>query len=74
MNLLLKYQNDEFKYFKDDNGSSLQEIDIKFWLHTLLVDFLKQIWPIINKIVIEQEQKGHHPKKNTLFDVFSLAD
>ncbi|MCJ1346490.1 hypothetical protein MMC31_004707 [Peltigera leucophlebia] len=74
MDLLLKHQNGEFKRFKADRGSSLQETDVMFRLHALSVDPLRQIRRIMNKIVIGRERKGNHTEKDSSFDILSLAD
>lgn len=48
MNLLLEYQNGEFKWFQIDYELSLQENDNMFRLHALLVDIFRKIKSLIN--------------------------
>lgn len=74
MNLLLEYQNSEFKRFRANYGSSLQESDKLFQLHALLVDCLQKLQHSMNKIITGRKRKEHHPKKNLSFDILSLAD
>lgn len=55
MDLLFEHQNGEFKRFRLDRGSSLQEIDEMFKLHALLVDALSKIRGVMNKVIVERE-------------------
>lgn len=52
INLLLKYQNREFKHFGSNYGLSLQEIDKMFRLYALLVYMLRKIRFSMNQIII----------------------
>lgn len=74
INLLLEYRNGEFKRFQNNRGSSLQESDEIFRLHTLLVDALRKVRLSLNKNVVSQHQSGYHPTKDASFDILSLAD
>lgn len=74
MDLFLKHQNGEFKRFRADKNSSLQESDELFRLHALLVNALRKVRTSINRIVIGRERDGKHPQKDASFDILSLAD
>lgn len=90
MDLLLEHQNDEFKRFRVDRGSSLQESDemfryitilkmlfkanLEYRLHALSVDTLQRVRRLLNRIIICRERKGCHPQKDSSFDLLSLAD
>ncbi len=74
MDLLLEHQNRAFKRFCADGGSFLQETDGMFRLHALTIDVLTKVRQIMNKIIVGQEQEGYHPKKDSFFDILSLAD
>ena len=74
MNLLLEHQNGEFKRFRADRGSSLQESDELFRLHALSVNALRKVRTSMNRIVIGRERDGKHPQKDASFDILSLAD
>lgn len=74
MDLLLEHQNREFKRFRVDRGSSLQESDKMFQLHALSVDVLRKVRSSINKIVIGKERDGYYPQKNASLDILSLAN
>lgn len=74
MDLLLEHQNGEFKRFRSDRGSSLQETDEMFKLHALIVDLLSKVRQSMNRVVISRERKEGHPTKDALFDILSLAD
>lgn len=74
MDLLLEHQNGEFKRFRSDRGSSLQETDEMFRLYALSVDALSKIRKVMNRVIIGQEQSGRHPVKDASFDIQSLAD
>lgn len=74
MDLLLEHQNGEFKRFRSDCGSSLQETDEMFKLHTLSVDTLTKIRVGMNKVIISRKQSGRHPTKDILFNILSQAD
>lgn len=52
IDLLLEHQNGEFKRFRSDRGSSLQETDQMFKLHSLSVDALAKVRCVINRVVI----------------------
>lgn len=52
MDLLLKHQNDEFKRFRADQGSSLQETNDIFKLYALSVNALSKVRRAMNKITI----------------------
>lgn len=52
INLLLKYQNKEFKYFQADTDSSLQETDEMFWLHVLSANALCKVRLGMNRIIV----------------------
>ena len=74
VDLLLEHQNGEFKRFRSDRGSSLQETDQMFKLHALSVDALAKVRRVMNKVVIGRERKGRHPIKDSSFDILSLSD
>lgn len=74
MDLLLEHQNGEFKRFRSDRGSSLQETDEMFKLHALIVDTLSKVKRVMNKVIIGRERAGRHPTKDASFDILSLAD
>lgn len=74
MDLLLEHQNGEFKRFRADRGSSLQESDEMFWLHALSVDALRKVRSSMNRIVVGKERDEYRPTKDTSFDILSLAD
>lgn len=74
MDLLLEHQNGEFKQFRADRGSSLQESDELFRLHALSVNALRKVRTSMNRIVIGRERDGKHPQKDAAFDILSLAD
>lgn len=74
MDLLLEHQNGEFKRFRNDRGSSLQESDEMFRLHALSVDALQKVRLSLNKNVVGQHRSGYHPTKDASFDILSLAD
>ncbi len=74
IDLLLEHQNGEFKRFRADRGSSLQESDEIFRLHALSVDMLRKVRSSMNRIVIGKERDGYHPQKDASFDILSLAD
>lgn len=74
MDLLLEHQNGEFKRFRSDRGSSLQETDEMFKLHALSVDALAKIRKVMNQVIIGRERSGRHPTKDASFDIQSLAD
>lgn len=74
MDLLLEYQNGEFKRFRADRGSSLQESDKMFRLHVLSVDALRKVRSSMNRIVIGKERDGYHFQKDASFNILSLVD
>ena len=74
MDLLLEHQNGEFKRFRTDRGSSLQESDEMFRLHALSVDTLKKVRTSMNRVIIGQERGSRHPQKDSSFDILSLAN
>lgn len=74
IDLLLEYQNREFKRFCTDCGSSLQENDEIFWLHDLLVDVLRKVRSSMNRIIIGKEKDVFCPQKDASFDILSLVD
>lgn len=74
MDLLLEHQNGEFKRFRSDRGSSLQESDELFCLHALTVDSLQKLRRAMNKTITARENKGLHPEKDASFDILTLAD
>lgn len=74
IDLLLEYQNGEFKRFYTDHGLSLQESNKMFRFHTLLVDILRKVRSSINRIIIGKEKNGFCPQKNFLFHILSLAN
>lgn len=74
IDLLLEHQNGEFKRFCANRGSFLQESDELFRLYTLSVDCLQKLQRSMNRIIIEKDRKRRHPKKNSSFDILSLAD
>lgn len=55
VDLLLEHQNGEFKRFRSDRGSSLQETDEMFKLHALSVDALAKVRRVMNKVIIGRE-------------------
>ena len=74
MDLFLEYQNSEFKLFKSNSGSSFQETNQMFRLHTLSVDTIAKITHLLNRVIKSQERNFIHPIKDALFDIMSLAD
>ena len=74
MDLLLEHQNGEFKRFRADQDSSLQETDNMFKLHALSVNALSKVRQVMNKVIIRRERSGRHPTKDASFDIQSLAD
>lgn len=74
MDLLFKHKNDDFKRFKSDRASFLQEKDQMFKLHALLVDTLTKVRRSVNREIVGQERKTFHPTKDASFDIFSLAN
>lgn len=74
LNLLLEHQNGEFKRFRSDRGSSLQESDELFRLHALSVDSLQKLRRSMNKVIVARDRKGRHPEKDASLDILSLAD
>ena len=52
MDLLLEHQNGEFKRYRADRGSLLQENDELFRLHALSVNALRKVRTSMNQIVI----------------------
>lgn len=75
IDLLLEHQNDKFKRFWSDRGSSLQETDEIFRLHTFLIDTLWKIRFLMNRIIAGRKQRiERHSTKDASFDILSLAD
>ncbi|MCJ1471087.1 hypothetical protein MMC07_009735 [Pseudocyphellaria aurata] len=74
MDLLLEYQNDEFKQFRADRGSSLQETDVMFRQHALTAKSLQKMRSAVNKTIVGRRRDGQHPEKDAGFDIRSLAD
>ena len=74
IDLLLEHQNGEFKRFRSDRGSSLQETDEMLKLHSLTVSTLIKVRQAMNRVIVGREQKGRHPTKDASFDILSLAD
>lgn len=74
MDLLLEHQNGEFKRFRSDRGSSLQESDELFRVHALTVDSLQKLRRAMNKTITARVHKGRHPEKDSSFDILSLVD
>lgn len=74
IDLLLEHQNGEFKRFRSDRGSSLQETDEMFKQHALSVDALTKIRRLMNRIITGRERSGRHLTKDASFDIQSLAD
>lgn len=74
MNLLLEHQNGEFKRFRSDRGSSLQETGQMFRMHALSVDTLAKIRRSMNRVIIDRERSSIHPTKDASFDILTLAD
>lgn len=64
IDLLLKYQNREFKHFQTNRRSFLQQIDKIFQLNALLFNTLFKTRQVINKIIIKRERSRRHPTKN----------
>lgn len=52
IDLLLEHYNGEFKQFCLDRGSSLQETDKIFKLHSLSVNALIKVRQVINQVII----------------------
>lgn len=69
INLLLKYQNGEFKCFWTNWDSFLRKVDDILKLHILLIDTLLKVRWAINKVIIRQEHSKRHLTKSTLFDI-----
>lgn len=74
INLLFEHQNGEFKRFRGNHGSFLQETNEIFQLYALLVDGISKVRRFINRIVIEQEHSRRYPIKDELFDIQSFID
>lgn len=74
MDLLLEHQNGEFKRFRQDRGSSLQDSKEMFRVHALSVDALAKVRHVLNQVVVGQDRSGRHPTKDASFDILSLAD
>ena len=74
MDLLLEYQNGEFKRFHADRGLFLQESDEMFRLHVLSVDIPRKVRLSMNQVVVGQQRAGQHPQKNSSFDILSLTN
>lgn len=74
MDLLLEYQNGEFKRFCVDRGLLLQETDEMFRLHALSVDALCKVRLSLNRIVVKWQKCGNYLIKSALFNILSLAD
>lgn len=74
IDLLLEHQNGEFKRFRADRGSSLQESDYLFLLLALTADSLQKIRRAMNKVIVGRQRKGQHPEKDASFDIQRLAD
>lgn len=55
MDLLLEHQNGEFKRFRSDRGSSLQETDQMFRLYALSVDALRKVRFAMNKNIVGRD-------------------
>ncbi|MCJ1348014.1 hypothetical protein MMC31_006244 [Peltigera leucophlebia] len=56
INLLLEHQNGEFKRFRTDRGSSLQETDQMFKQHALSLDTLRKVRLGMNKIFVGRDR------------------
>ncbi|MCJ1465963.1 hypothetical protein MMC07_004582 [Pseudocyphellaria aurata] len=74
MDLLLEHQNGEFKQFRMDRGSSLQESDDLFRQHALTAKSLQTMRLSSNKTLVGRHRDGRHPAKDAGFDIRSLAD
>lgn len=74
MDLLFEHQNGEFKRFRTNRSSFLQESDEMFRLHALPVDFLRKVRSSLNKVIVGRERSGYHLTKDPSFDILSLAD
>lgn len=74
IDLLLEYQNVEFKRFCTDRSLSLQESDEMFWLHAFLVNTFQKVKTSINKIIPSRNQTERHLTKDAFFDILSLAN
>lgn len=74
MDLLLEHQNGNFKRFRADRGSSLQDTDELFRLHALSVNTLTNVRQAMNRTIIGRDRSGKHPTKSAAFDILSLAD
>lgn len=61
MNLLLEYQNGEFKCFQANQVLSLQKTNKIFWLHALLVDTLLKVQKILYRAIIGNKKSGKSP-------------
>lgn len=64
IDLLLEHQNGEFKRFRTDKGSSLQETDQMFRLHALSVNALCKVRLGMNKIIIGRDRTGKKQLSN----------
>lgn len=60
IDLLLEHQNGEFKRFRTDRGSSLQETDQMFRQHALSVDALRKVRLGMNKIIVGRDRTGQY--------------
>lgn len=60
IDLLLEYQNVEFKRFSLDYNFFLYGSNEMFWLQALLVDILRKIRFLMNWIIISQERNSYH--------------
>lgn len=58
IDLLLEHQNGEFKRFRTDRGSSLQETDQMFQQHALSVDALRKVRLGMNRILVGLDRSG----------------
>lgn len=61
MDLLLEHQNGEFKRFRTNRGSSLQESDEIFRFHALLVDALRKVRSSMNCVIMGKKRDGFRP-------------
>lgn len=58
MDLLLEHQNREFKQFRSDHGSLLQETDHILRLNALSADALRKVGSGINKVIVGRNHTG----------------
>ena len=74
MGALIEDQNSEFMHFWNNRRFLLPESDEILCLYCLAVNLLYKLQCIINKTLITLLHKDWQLKKNSSFDILSLAD